>query len=158
MQTNYFRVNKKEFCHITDDVIFIINGKEVKRVPLEHDLSEAWGILSMLNYLVFIFLFAYVGLTLNMKGIEFFKHISNYGALLLLLLSLKRVQEGFNSSSTPTIQRNKIKSVYLITPTFSFPRLEIYFEGPEGKVLKKIIRILYKQEALPVLQAAGLVK
>jgi hypothetical protein len=73
-----------------------------------------------------------------------------------LFLSFKRIQDGFNSSRTPTISRNKIKSVYFKTPKFSYPRLVIYFEGPEGKILKRTISVLYKQEALPVLKETGL--
>jgi hypothetical protein len=36
--------------------------------------------------------------------------------------------------------------------------LVIYFEGPEGKVVRKIIPVLYKKEALPILQEVGLLK
>ncbi len=156
MQTKYFRISKKEYCHITDDVIFIINSKEVTRVPLEHELSEAWGIMSVLNYLVFAFLFVYTAVSMSYYGYNFFLEPLNYGALILLLMSFTRVKEGFLSSRTPTIQRKKIKTVLLKTPTFSYPRLVIYFEGPEGKTLRKIIPILYKKEALPVLKETGL--
>ncbi|MGQ0829180.1 MAG: hypothetical protein ACT4ON_12400 [Bacteroidota bacterium] len=156
MQTKYFRVNKNEYCHITDDTVFIINSKEVTRVPLEHELNESWGIISVLNYILFAFLFVYTALSMNYYGFDFFLNPINYGALLLLLMSFRRVKEGFLSSRTPTIQRKKIKSVYFKTPTFSFPRIIIYFEGPEGKVLRKIIPVLYKKEALPVLKETGL--
>jgi hypothetical protein len=157
MQTKYFRINKKEYCHITDDTIFIINSKEVTRIPLEHELGESWGIMSILNYMVFAFLFIYASLSMSYYGFEFFIHPINYGALILLLMSFARVKEGFLSSRTPTIQRKKIKSVYFKTPKFSFPRVVIYFEGPEGKVLRKTIPVLYKQEALPVLKETGLI-
>ena len=73
MQTNYFRVNKKEYCHITDDVIFINNSKEVTRIPIAFDLGEEWGIASILNYLVFAFLFIYTSVSLSYYGIFFFK-------------------------------------------------------------------------------------
>jgi hypothetical protein len=158
MQTKYFRVNKKEYCHITDDTIFIINSKEVSRVPLEDELGEEWGILSVLNYIVFAFLFFYTAIALSYYGIYFFKQPINYGALFLLLISFIRIKEGFLSSSTPTIMRSKIKSVYFKTPKFSFPRLLIYFDGPEGKVLRKIIPVLYKKEAMPILLEEGLIK
>jgi len=156
MQTKYFRISKKEYCHITDDMVFIINTKEVIRVPLEHELGEGWGILSVLNYIVFAFLFIYTAISMNYYGFDFFVHPLNYGAIILLLMSFTRVKEGFLSSKTPTIQRNKIKSVHFKTPKFSFPRVVIYFEGPEGKVLRKIIPVLYKKEALSVLQETGL--
>lgn len=158
MQTKNFRINKKEYCHITDDVVFIVNSKEVTRIPLEHELGEGWGIVSVLNYLVFAFLFVYTAVSINYYGFEYFLHPINYGALILLLISFTRVKEGFLSSSTPTIQRKKIKSVHLKTPRFSYPRVVIYFEGPEGKVLRKIIPILYKKEALPVLKETGLLQ
>lgn len=158
MQTKYFRINKKEYCHITDDAIFIINSKEVARIPLEHDLGEAWGIVSILNYLLFTFLFVFTAISIAYYGFYFFKQPINYGALFLLFISFMRVKEGFLSSRTPTIIRNKIKSVYFKTPKFSFPRLVIYFDGPEGKVVRKIIPVLYKKEALPILQEAGLMK
>jgi len=158
MQTKYFRVNKKEYCHITEDTIFIINSKEVIRVPLEHELGEGWGIMSVLNYLLFAFLFVYTALSMNYYGFDFFLNPINYGALILLLMSFRRVKEGFLSSRTPTIQRKKIKSVYFKTPTFSFPRVIIYFEGPERKVLRKIIPVLYKQEALPGLKETRLLQ
>ena len=158
MQTKYFRINKKEYCHITDDTIFIINSKEVSRIPLEHDLGEEWGIASVLNYLLFTFLFVYTGMAVSSYGLNFFKQPLNYGALFLLFLSFVRIKNGFLSSRTPTVIRKKIKSIYFKTPKFSFPRLVIYFEGPEGKVLRKIIPILYKKEALPILQETGLVK
>ena len=157
MQANYFRINKKEYCHITEDKIFIINSKEVKRIPLEHDVSEAWGITSILNYLVFGFLFVYISISVSYYGADFFKEPINYGGLLLLLISFVRVKNGFLTSSTPCISRRKIKSVYFKTPWYSFPRLVIYFEGPEGKMLRRIIPILNKQEALQVLKEAGLV-
>jgi hypothetical protein len=156
MQTRYFKVNKKEYCHITDDTIFIINSKEVVRVPLEHQLGENWGIVSVLNYLVFAFLLVYTAVAMSFYGTEFFIHPINYGTLILLFLSLIRIKEGFLSSSTPTISRNKIKSVYFKTPKFSYPRLVIYFEGAEGKTLRKIIPIVNKSEALPILKESGL--
>ena len=158
MQTNYFRINKKEYCHITDDTVFIIDSKEVTRVPLEFELGEEWGIMSVVNYIAFTFLFLYVAISLTHYGINFFKHPFNYGALFLLYISFTRIKNGFLSSRTPTITRSKIKSVYFKTPKFSFPRLIIYFKGPEGKVLRKIIPVLYKKEALPVLHETGLLK
>lgn len=158
MQTSYFRVSKKEFCHITDDTIFIFNSKTPTRIPLEHELGEGWGITSVLNYILFFFLFAYTAMSITYYGMNFFKEVINYGGLLLLFLSFKRIQDGFHSSSTPTISRNKIRTVYLKSPKFSFPRLVIYFEGPEGKVLRRTISILYKKEAIPVLESTGVWK
>lgn len=158
MQTKYFRINKQEYCHINDDTIFIINTKEVIRIPLEHELGEGWGVMSVLNYLLFAFLFFYSAIAITYYGVNFFKEPINYGALFLLLISFMRIKEGFLSSRTPTITRSRIKSVFFKTPPFSFPRLVIYFEGPEGKVVRKIIPILYKKEALPILQEVGLLK
>ena len=158
METKYFRINKKEYCHITDDVIFIVNTKAPKRIPLEHDLGEGWGIISILNYIWFIFLFVVVAASASYYGMQFFKEPINYGAIVLLFLSLIRVQNGLVMSRTPTISRSKIKSIYLKAPIFSFPRLVIYFEGPEGKILRKTISILYKKEAVPVLQQIGLLE
>lgn len=155
METKYFRVSKKEYCHITDDTIFVINSKQVSRIPLEHELGEGWGTLSVLNYLFFAFIFAYTAISLSNYGVDFFKQPLNYGSLFLLFLSFTRIKNGFDTSKTPTIRRSTIKTVYFKTPKFSFPRLVIYFEGPEGKVLRKIIPVLYKQEALPVLQDTG---
>jgi hypothetical protein len=157
MQTTHFRINEKEHCHINEDVIFIINGKEVTRVPLEHELSEAWGIASILNYILFVLLFGYVSVSINMHGADFFRNPFNYGALFLMILSFMRIQQGLVSSKTPTIYRSKIRSVYFKTPFYSYPRLVIYFEGPEGKVLRRTFPILYKQEALPVLKETGLI-
>jgi len=156
MQTKYFRLNDKEYCHITDDTIFISNSKEATRIPLEYGLGEEWGIISILNYIFFAFLFVYIAFSVMYYGANFFKQPINYGALFLLFISFIRVKEGFLTSNTPTIIRNKIKSVYFKTPKFSFPRLVIYFVGPEGKVLRKTIPVLSKKEALPILQEAGL--
>jgi hypothetical protein len=158
MQTKYFRANKKEYCHITDDTIFITNTKTPDRIPLEHELGEGWGIMSVLNYLTFFFLFVYTAISVTYYGVEFIKQPWNYAALFLLFLSFKRMQEGFNSSRTPTIDRKKIKNVLFKTPRFSYPRLVIYFDGPEGKVLRRSISVLYKQEALPVLKETGLLQ
>ena len=158
MQTKYFRINKKEYCHITDDTIFIINSKEVSRIPSEHELGEEWGIKSILNYLLFTFLFIYVGMSISYYGMIFFEQPVNYGAIFLLFISFIRVKNGFLSSETPAIARNKIKSVYFKTPKFSFPRLVIYFVGPEGRVLRKTIPVLHKNEAMPVLKEAGLMR
>lgn len=158
MQTKFFRVNKKEYCHITDDAVFIVNSKDVARVPLEHELDESWGVLSILNYIFFVFIFIYTALSVTYYGAYFFVHPINYGALFLLFLSFVRIKNGFNSSSTPTIKRDKIKSVYFKTPKFSYPRVVVYFEGPEGKTVRKIIPVLYKQEALPVLTETQLLK
>jgi hypothetical protein len=155
MQTKYFRTSKKEYCHITDDTIFIFNSKEPNRIPLEHEVSNAWGILSVLNYILFFFLFAYVAISVNVYGFSFFKHVANYGGLFLLFISFMRIQRGLTSSNTPTIQRSKIKGIHFKTPPFSYPRLLIYFEGPEGKVLRRSISILYKREALPILKEVG---
>lgn len=156
MQTNYFRVNKKEYCHITDEEIFIVNTKTPTRIPLEHELGEGWGIMSVLNYIVFFFLFVYTAFSATYYGMDFIKQPWNYAAIFLLYLSFKRVQDGFHGSKTPTIQRKKIKNLLFKTPRFSYPRVVIYFEGPEGKVLKRTIPVLYKQEALPVLKETGL--
>ncbi len=157
MQTKYFRINKKEYCHITDEDIFIISSKEVVRVPPVHELGEGWGIISMLNYILFAFLFVYVAASVTNSGVNFLKMPLNYAALFLLFISLIRIKDGFLTSKTPRIERNKIRSVYFKTPKFSFPRLVIYFEGPEGKVLRRTIPVLYKKEALPVLQEEKLV-
>ena len=157
MQTKYFRVSDKEYCHITDDLIFIFNTKEPTRIPLEEELSNAWGISSVLNYIVFALLLIYSSVAINSYGMNFFKEPVNYGEILLLFLSFIRIKKGFQSSSTPTIQRSKIRSVYLRSPKFSFPRLVIYFDSLEGKVLSRTIRIMYKKEALPVLKETGLV-
>lgn len=157
MQTKYFRINKKEYCHITDDALFIINSKEVTRIPLEFELGEGWGIVSVLNYILFAFLFVYTAVCTSYYGINFFKEPINYGALFLLFLSFVKIKNGFVSSRTPTIPRRKIKSAYFKTPRFSYPRLIIYFMGPEGKVLRKIIPVMYKQEALPILKETGVI-
>lgn len=156
METKYFRINKKEYCHITDDTIFIINTKHVTRIPIEHELGEGWGIISVLNYIFFAFIFVYTAVSLSYYGIYFFKHLLNYGALFLLFISFIRVKNGFVSSTTPTIRRKKIRSVYFKTPWFSFPRVVVYFEGPEGKIVRKTIPVLYKKEALPVLRKTGI--
>lgn len=156
METKYFRINKKEYCHITDEVIFIFNSKTPTRIPLEHDLGEGWGVMSILNYIFFIFLFVFVAGSASYYGMNFFIQPINYGAIVLLLLSFNRVKNGFVTSRTPTVSRNKIKTVHLKSPKFSFPRLVIYFDGPEGKVLCKTIPVLYKKEAVPVLESTGL--
>ena len=156
MQTKYFRINEKEYCHITDDTIFIINSKQVTRVPLEFELGEGWGIASVLNYILFTFLFGYVAISTSFYGAVFLTNIINYGALFLLFLSFVRIRNGMVSSKTPTISREKIKSVCFKTPKFSYPRLVIYFNGPEGKVLRKIIPIYNQKEALSVLKDTGI--
>jgi hypothetical protein len=157
MQTKYFRVNKNEYCHINDDTIFIISSKEVVRVPPPHELGEGWGIVSILNYLLFVFLLVYVAVSVSGAEANFFKQPLNYAALFLLFLSLIRMKDGFLSSKTPFLDRSKIRSVYFETPKFSYPRLVIYFEGPEGKVLRRTIPVLYTKEALPVLKEMKLV-
>lgn len=157
MQTKYFKVNKKEYCHITDENIFVTNEKIPTRVPLEYDLSEAWSVKSILNYIFFGLLFIYTAISINYYGVNFFKHIENYGAILLLLLSFVRMKNGFLSSYTPTINRSSIKSVYFKTPFFSFARLVIYFEGPEGKTLRKVIPVLYKKQAESILKELKLI-
>jgi hypothetical protein len=157
MQTTYFRSTKKEYCHITEEYIFITNEKVPTRIPSEHELGEAWSVLSVLNYIFFFLIFAYTALSVNSYGYIFFMHIENYGALLLLLLSLMRLKNGLLGSQTPTISRSKIKAIHFKTPKFSYPRLVIYFEGPENKVLRRIIPVLYKKEAEPVLKNANLI-
>jgi hypothetical protein len=158
MQTRFFRINKKEYCHISDDAVFIINSKVVSRVPLEHELGESWGVISIFNYLIFGFLFVYTALSITQYQFDFFVHPVNYGAIILLLIFFSRVKAGFQNSRTPMIPRNKIKNVHFKTPKFSYPHLVIYFNGPEGKVVKKIIPVLYKQEAIPVIRESGLME
>jgi hypothetical protein len=158
MQTKYFRTTTKEYCHISKDTVFIFNTKEPTRIPLEHELSDAWGIKSVLNYIFFALILIYTMFSVSYYGAGFFKEIENYGALILLFMSFVRIKNNMNSSSTPTIQRNKIKNVLLKSPLFSYPRLIIYFEGPEGKVLKRSISVKYKKEAIPVLQETGLMQ
>ncbi|MDQ3048628.1 MAG: hypothetical protein M3R27_13850 [Bacteroidota bacterium] len=158
MPDNYFRINKKEYLHITDEHIFVVNSKTPGRIPLEFELSEAWGVISILNYIIFIFLFGYTVISMMYYGFDFFAHPINYGGIILLLISFRRVKEGFLSSRTPMIQRSKIRTAHLKSPKFSFPRLVIYFEGPEGKVLRRTFPILYKKEAIPVLERSGLFK
>lgn len=156
MQSNYFRINKKEFCHVTDEHVFIFNSKEPTRIPKEHDLSEAWGIMSMLNYIFFFLIVVYTAFSVMYYGGNFFLNPVNYAAIFLLILSMKRIMDGKFSSRTPSIQRSKIRSVQFKAPKFSYPRVVIFFEGPEGKVLKRVIPVLYKQEALPVLERTKL--
>ncbi len=158
MQTRFFRINKKEYCHISDEAVFVINSKEVSRVPLEHELDESWGVISIFNYLIFGFLFIYVAMSITYYQFDFFIHPLNYGAIFLLLIVFRRVKEGFLSSRTPMIPRRRIKNVHFKTPKFSFPRLVIYFDGPGGKVVRKIIPVLYKQEAIPVIRETGLME
>lgn len=158
MEKSYFRINSREYCHINDEYIFIVNTKEPTRIPVAFDLGEGWGVMSTLNYLVFAFLFVYTAASLTFYGYDFFIHPINYGAIILLLMAFMRVKEGFLSSRTPTIIRKTIKFVILKTPRFASPHILIYFDGPEGKVVRRKIPILYKKEALPVLQAKGLLK
>jgi len=157
IQTSFFRINKKEYCHITDEHIFIFNSKEPTRIPVEHNLSEGWGIASVLNYIFFVFIFIYNALSIIYYGAAYFSNPINYAALFLLYLSMKRIMDGLNSSRTPTIQRKDIKSLRIVSPKFSYPRVVIYFQGPEGKVLKRVIPILYKKEAVPVLEKNNLI-
>ena len=154
--TKYFRTTTGEYCHISDDTVFIFNTTEPTRIPLEHEVSDAWGIKSVLNYIFFVMILFYTMISVSYYGINFFKQPLNYGALLLLFMSFVKIKEGFVSSSTPTIQRNKIKSVYLKTPMFSYTRVVIYFEGPEGKVLRRSISVKYKKEGEQVLKEVGL--
>ena len=125
---------------------------------MEEELSNAWGISSVLNYIVFVLLLIYTSIALSAYGMNFFKNPINYGGILLLFLCFIRIKKGFQTSSTPTIQRSKIRSVYMKSPKFSFPRMVIYFDSLEGKVLSRTIRIMYKKEALPVLKEMGLVE
>ncbi len=156
MQTTYFRISNEEYCHINDEYIFIFNTKQPTRIPPAHELNESWGVLSILNYILFGFLFVYTVVSVNNYGLDFFLHPLNYGALILLLMSVTRVKEGFLSSKTPMIERKKIKSIHLKAPKFSYPRIVIYFEGPQGKTLRRTIRVLYKKEAIQVMENAGL--
>lgn len=156
MSTKYFRTTTNEYCHISADTIFIFNSTEPNRIPLEHEVSDAWGIKSVLNYIFFGMILMYTMFSVSYYGANFFKEVLNYGALLLLFLSFIKIKDSSVSSSTPTISRNKIKSVYFKTPKFSFPRVVIYFEGPEGKVLKRTISVKYKLEGLQVLKDSGL--
>lgn len=158
MPTKYFRTTTKEYCHINDDTVFIFNTKEPTRIPLEHELGNAWAVKSILNYIFFVMLLLYTMFSVSYYGFGFFKQPVNYGALLLLFVSFVRIKEAFVSSNTPTIPRSKIKSVIFKTPMFSYPRVVIYFDGPEGKVLRRSISVKYKEEALQVLKEFGLVK
>ena len=155
--TKYFRTTTDEYCHIDDDTVYIFNTKEPTRIPLEHEVSDAWGIKSVLNYIFFVMILLYTLFSVSYYGGRFFMQPLNYGALLLLFMSFIKMKEGTISSSTPTIQRKKIKTVHFKTPMFSYPRVVIYFEGPEGKVLRRSISVKYKQEGLQILKETGLV-
>lgn len=156
LPTKHFRTTTKEFCHVSDEMVFIFNSKEPTRIPLEHELGNAWAVKSIVNYIFFAFMLMYMLFSVSYYGGGFFKEPFNYGALLLLFLSFTKIKEASLSSNTPTIPRSKIKSVYLKTPRFSYPRVVIYFEGPEGKVLRRSISVKYKQEAEQVLLETGL--
>ena len=158
MQTKHFRTTTGEYCHISKDTVFIFNTKEPSRIPLEHELSNAWSVKSILNYIFFMLLLFYTLFSVSYYNVGFFMEPINYGGLLLLFLSFVRIKEGFISSNTPMIPRNKIKSVYLKSPMFSYPRVVIYFDGPEGKVLRRNISIKYKKEAEQLLSEEGLLK
>ena len=157
MESKYFRINKKEYCHITDKEIFIVNTKNPTRIPLELELGEGWGIKSVLNYIWFVLLFVFLGSSITYYGVAFFKEPINYGAIALLVFSYIRIKNGFVTSRTPTIKREAITNTVFKAPKFSYPRLIVKFKGPEGKILKRIIPILYKQEALPILQEEKLI-
>jgi hypothetical protein len=156
MQTKHFRTTTNEYCHITNDYVFIFNSKEPSRIPVEHDLSNAWSIKNVLNIVLFAILLFYVMGSVNYYGIYFFKEPINYGGLVLLFLLLVRIKENFMSSNTPVILRNTIKAVYLKKPKFSYARVVIYFVGPEGKVLRRKISVKYPIEAEKVLKEEGL--
>jgi hypothetical protein len=158
MSTKYFRTTTKEYCHISSDMIFIFNTKEPTRIPLEHELGNAWSVKAVLNYIAFGIMFIYTGTSVSYYGGGFFLRPVNYGALLLLMITFMRMKEYMISSNTPTIPRSKIKNVLFKTPRFSYPRLVIYFDGPEGKVLRRTIAVKYKKEALPVLKETGLIR
>jgi hypothetical protein len=158
MEKTYFRINKKEYCHINDEYIFIVNKQSPDRVPLAHELGEGWGVINILNIIFFVLLFTYTGMAISYYGISFFREIWNYAALFLLIVFLVRIKESYLSSRTPTISRRKILNVVLKKPRFSFPHINIYFEGPEGKTLRRRIPILYLKEAEPVLRHTGLLK
>jgi hypothetical protein len=157
MNTRYFRTTTNEYCHISDDTVFIFNTKEPNRIPLEHELWNAWSVKAILNYIVFVIMLLYTMMSVTYYGAGFFLEPVNYGALLILLLAFIRMKENMISSNTPTIPRSKIRNAIFKTPRFSYPRLVIYFNGPEGKVLRRTISVKYKKEALPVLEASGLI-
>jgi hypothetical protein len=156
MQTKYFRTTTQEYCHISNDTVFIFNTKEPNRIPLEHELGNAWGIKSILNYIFFAMILMYTMFSVSYYGANFFMEPVNYGALLLLFMSMIRMKNNFNSSNTPAIPRSKIRNVIFKSPRFSYARLVIYFDGPEGKVLRRIISVKYPKEVLPVLKETGL--
>lgn len=158
MNTRHFRTTTKEYCHINNDVVFIFNTKEPTRIPLEHELGNAWAVKSILNYIFFGIMLLYNMVSISFYGLNYFTNYWNFGALLLWYISFMKIREAVVSSNTPTIPRNKIKSVHLKTPMFSFPRVVIYFEGPEGKVLRRSISVKYKQEAIQVLKETGLME
>ena len=112
--------------------------------------------MSLLNYFLFFLLLIYIAFSTTNSGLDFFLNPINYGAIIILFYSLVRMKNGFLTSKTPTIKRSKIQTTYFKTPKFSYPRLEIYFEGPEGKILKRTIATLYSKEALPILKETGL--
>src|ERR1043165_444214 len=156
MNTRYFRTTTKEYCHISDDVIFIFNSKEPHRIPLEHELGNAWSVKAILNYIYFGLILLYTMFSVTYYGVDFFMQPLNYGAIFLLFLTFIRMKEFMISSNTPTIPRSKIRNVIFKTPRFSYARVVIYFVGPEGKVLRRTISVKYPKEALPVLRESGL--
>jgi hypothetical protein len=156
--TRYFRTTTKEYCHISDDTVFIFNSKEPTRIPLEHELGDAWSVKAILNYIAFGLILLYIMFAVSYYGGNFFIYYYNYPAIFLLFLTFIRMRNLMVGSTTPTIQRNKITNALLKKPWFSFARLVIYFHGPEGKVLRRVISVKYPKEAMPVLIESGLLK
>ncbi|MFL5765275.1 MAG: hypothetical protein ACJ77K_15130 [Bacteroidia bacterium] len=156
--TRYFRTTTKEYCHISDDAVFIFNSKEPTRIPLEHELGDAWSVKAVINYIWFGLITLYLMFAATYYGNRFFTVWDNYPAILLLFWTFIRMRNFMVGSTTPTIQRSKITNVLFKKPAFSFAKLVIYFEGPEGKILRRIISVKYPKEAMPVLIESGLMK
>jgi hypothetical protein len=158
MQTEYFKVTKEEYCHISDEAIFLTGDEIINHMPKPHDLGEGWGVKSIVNYLLVFLLGMYILLSVGLYGLAFFIAPVSYGAMFLFVLLAYKAKDRFNKSMSPYIYRNTIKSAEIKSQLFAAPSLEIYFDGPEGKVLRRNFPILYKNNALKVLENSGILK
>src|ERR1043166_1443074 len=149
--TRFFRTTTKEYCHISEDTVFIFNSAQPTRIPLEHEFGDAWSIKAVMNFIGLGLITLYLMFAAGYYGNNFFKVIDNYPAILIFFLLFIRMKNFMVGSTTPTIQRNKITNVIFKKPVFSFARILIYFEGPEGKILRRAISVKYPKEAMPVL-------
>ena len=151
---------KTGYCHILPDRIVLTRDGSIGNVASVVSNNNLTRILMV--YVAFSVFLLYLAFKSSIKG-QFFMPIF-YGTISFYLMY--GVFASRNNSSTPVIERNKIKEIKYKKAIFGLTRarFEVFFEDEKGKIKKRIIMLpgslsdgkVETEKALVIMKQEGL--